>query len=196
MKIVIDEIDYPVKEMGIDQYQAILDNENINDIDLISLFVDVEKDTLKKASYNDLKFVASMLRQRIKEDDMESPLHLTYRFKGRDYGLIIPTKISYEEWVNLEVFLAKNPIDMKLIAAHLYKPLVSGDGDDRVLEDYSMEECIKRSKEWGDFPMSIFVSALFFLGLFSQILTQNILSSLETKMTENKQEKPKQPHKK
>jgi hypothetical protein len=196
MKIVIDEIDYPVKEMGIDQYQAILSNENIGDLDLISLFVDVEKSILKRASFQNLKFVASMLRHRIKEDDMESPLNLTYRFKGKDYGLIIPQKISYEEWVNLEVFLAKNPIDMKLIAAHLYKPLVSGDGDDRVLEDYSMEECIKRSKMWGDFPMSIFVSALFFLGLFSQILTQNILSSLETKTTENKQEKINQPHKK
>lgn len=186
MKIVIDDVDYPVKEMGIEQYQSIINNDNIGDLDLVSLFVDVDKDILKTASFQDLKFVASMLRYRIKEDSMESPLNLTYRFKDKDYGLILPTKISYEEWINLEVFLAKNPMDMKLIAAHLYKPLVSGDGDDRVLEDYSMEECIKRSKEWGDFPMSIFVSALFFLGLFSQILTQNILSSLEMKMTENK----------
>jgi hypothetical protein len=186
MKIVIDEIDYPVKEMGIEQYQIITDNEKIADADLISIFTDVPVEKVKQAPFQDVKFVANYLRKMISQDDMESPLYLTYRFKDKDYGLIIPSKISYEEWINLEVFLAKKPLDLKLLAAHLYKPLKQGEGDDRVLEPYSMEECMKRSKEWGDFPMSVFISALFFLGLFSQKYMDLTLSYLEMRKTENK----------
>ena len=186
MKIVIDDIEYPMKEMGIEQYQIITDNEKIGDAELISIFTDASVETIKKAPFQDVKFVANYLRQMIQEDEMESPLYLTYEFKGKEYGLIIPSKISYEEWINLEVFLAKKPLDLKLLAAHLYKPLKEGEGENRVLEPYSMEECIKRSKEWGDFPMSVFISALFFLGLFSQKYMDLTLSSLETKKTENK----------
>jgi len=162
MKIVIDNIDYTIKEMGIEQYEIITNNKEIKDIDLISAFTGVETSLLKKSSFADLKFVASMLRSQLAQDDMESPLHLTYTFKDKEYGLIQPSKISFEEWINLEVFLAKQPLDLKLIAAHLYKPLISGTSDHREIADYDMEECMKRAKEWGDFPMSIFVSALFF----------------------------------
>jgi hypothetical protein len=196
MKIVIDDIDYPVKEMGLEQYNIITTNDKIGDPELISIFTDVPVEKVKQAPFQDITFVAKMLRQRISQDDMESPLHLTYTFQGKDYGLIIPSKISFEEWINLEVFLAKKPLDLKLLATHLYKPLVSGTGEDRVLEPYSMEECINRSKTWGDFPMSVFVSALFFLGLFSQKLMETTLSSLEMKMTENKSKMKKLHHKK
>lgn len=186
MKIVIDEKDYPIKDMGIEQYEIITNNPEIGDIDLISAFTGVDGKTLKKANFADIKFVAKMLRSEIVNDEMESPLHLTYEFQDKKYGLIQPSKISFEEWINLEVFLSKKPLDLKLIAAHLYKPLVSGDGEDRKLAEYDMEECIERSKTWQDFPMKVFVSALFFLGVFSQIFTETSLSSLETKQTGNK----------
>jgi hypothetical protein len=94
--------------------------------------------------------------------------------------------MSFEEWINMEVFMAQKPLNLPLIAAHLYKPLKEGQGQDRVLEKYDMTECQNRAQEdFKDFPISVFVSALFFFSSFVMEYTKSSLSSLETRMTGN-----------
>ncbi len=181
MKVVFDGIDYDIKPLTISQYQTIMDNPNISDVDIISLFTEIPREEVLQAGFADVKFVAQALRGDWAGIDSDLPLNLTYTFEGKHYGLIQPSKISFEEWINLEVFFAQNPLNLPLLAAHFYKPLSSDkQGEDRELQKYSLSECMGRASEFGRFPIKVFLPALFFFVSFLQELTQNTLLSSET----------------
>lgn len=169
MNVVLDDVDYEIKDITLDQYELVKQVDKLGDPQVISLFTGIPVDEVKQAPFPDVKFVANMLRNHLIEMQDDAPLHLTYTHKGKNYGLIIPSKISFEEWVNLEVFSTKKPMDLPLMAAHLYKPLVEGtNGEERKLEKYSLEECQQRAKEdFKDFPLRVFSSSLFFLISFA-----------------------------
>jgi hypothetical protein len=185
MKVVFDGTDYDIKPLTISQYQTIMDNPNISDVDIISLFTDIPREEIQQAGFADVKFVAQSLRGDWAGLDSDLPLNLTYTFEGKHYGVIQPSKISFEEWINLEVFFAQNPLNLPLLASHFYKPLSSNkQGEDRELEKYSLSECMSRASEFGRFPIKVFLPALFFFVSFLQELTQNTLLSSETNPTE------------
>jgi hypothetical protein len=191
MKVVFDGVDYDIKPLTISQYQTIMDNPGISDVDIISLFTEIPKKEVLQAGFADVKFVAQALRGDWAGLDNDLPLNLTYTFEGKHYGLIQPSKLSFEEWINLEVFFAQSPLNLPLIAAHLYKPLSSEkQGEDRELEKYDLTECMKRAGEFGRFPIKVFLPSLFFFVSFLQELTQNTLLSSETnpigKLSKNK----------
>jgi hypothetical protein len=184
MKVVFDGTDYDIKPLTISQYQTIMDNPNISDVDIISLFTEIPRQDVLQAGFADVKFVAQSLRGDWAGLDSDLPLNLTYTFEGKHYGVIQPSKISFEEWINLEVFFAQSPLNLPLLAAHFYKPLSSNkQGDDRELEKYSLSECMGRASEFGRFPIKVFLPALFFFVSFLQELTQNTLLSSETNPT-------------
>jgi hypothetical protein len=115
-----------------------------------------------------------------------TPLNLVVDFKGVKYGLIRPSQISYEEWINLEVFMAESPLDLVKLATHLYKPLSNNKiGEDRELIPYSMDECLSRQNDFKQFPITWLFSSLFFLTTFVQELMKVSLLSMETKAIEN-----------
>lgn len=185
MKIVFDSVDYDIKPLTISQYQTIMDNPNISDVDIISLFTEIPREEVLQAGFADVKFVAQALRGDWAGIDSDLPLNLTYTFEGKHYGLIQPSKLSFEEWINLEVFFAQSPLNLPLLAAHLYKPLASEkQGEDRELEKYDLNECMKRANDFNRFPIKVFLPALFFFVSFLQELTQNTLLSSEMNQTE------------
>jgi hypothetical protein len=185
MKIVFDGVDYDIKPLTIVQYQTIMDNPNITDVDIISLFTEIPREEILKAPFADVKFVAKALRGDWAGLDSDLPLQLTYTFEGEHYGLIQPSKLSFEEWINLEVFFSQSPLNLPLLAAHFYKPLSSNkQGEDRELQPYNLQECMTRSSQFQRFPIKVFLPALFFFVSFLQELTANTLSSSEMKMTE------------
>jgi hypothetical protein len=115
-------------------------------------------------------------------------------FKGDKYGLIKPSQLSYEEWINLEVFMAESPLDLVKLATHLYKPLINGKGgEDRELIPYSLDECMGRQNDFKQFPITWLFGALFFLTTFVQELTKASLLSMETKATENNKKDKQRP---
>jgi hypothetical protein len=187
MRVVIDDKDYDLIEIGLDKYDFLLKLEEMKDPQVISFLTNAPIEELKKAPFADIKFVSQAVKQKFYEIYNNTPLELTYTHHGVHYGLIIPSKITFEEWVNLEIFMASSPLDLPLIAAHLYKPLRNDkQGDERELWHYSLDECERRARnEFKDFPVRIFNSALFFFTTFVMEYTKIILSSLETKETEN-----------
>jgi hypothetical protein len=187
MRVVLDDKTYDVLEIGLDKYEFLLKLEDMKDPQVISFLTNAPIEELKKAPFADIKFVSQAVKQKFYEIYNNTPLELTYTHHGVHYGLIIPSKITFEEWVNLEIFMASSPLDLPLIAAHLYKPLRNDkQGDERELWDYSLDECERRARnEFKDFPVRIFNSALFFFTTFVMEYTKIILSSLETKETEN-----------
>lgn len=188
MEIVLGKKTYEVKPVTIRQYQQLEQNPQVNDLDIIHMFTGAKKEDIIKAPLNDVKFVANVLRSDWGAELDKSPLELTLEFNGKEYGLIIPSQITYGEWINLEVFMARSPVDIVLLATHLYRPLASQKyGEDRELIEYDLGECQSRMEEFMDFPIRSVMSALFFLTTFAQELTKSSLSSMEMKVKKDKE---------
>lgn len=197
MEIVLGKKTYEVKPVTIRQYKELETNPQISDIDLIYMLTGARKEDIIKAPMAEVKFVAAVLRSEWGAELDKTPLELTIEFNGKLYGLIIPSQISYGEWINLEVFMARSPVDIVLLATHLYRPLASDKiGDERELIDYDLGECQSRMEEFMDFPIRSVMSALFFLTTFAQELIKTSLSFTETKMKKEPQANQNQPHKK
>lgn len=185
MKVVLGKKEYGVLPITIEQYELLKTNPDIKATELITMMTGAPLEEVKEAPFAQVSFVAKMLMTDWQET--ETPLQLVVDFKGKKYGLIKPSQLSYEEWINLEVFMAESPLDLVKLATHLYKPLVSNkEGEDRELIPYSLDECISRQNHFKQFPITWLFGALFFLTIFVQELTKASLSSLETKAIENK----------
>lgn len=183
MEIIIGDKEYPIKDLTIEQYQLLNSLDNIGDIELIAIMTGVSREELKKAKITDLSFVAKFLRSEMMYQDDIGTLDLVVDFHGVKYGLIKPTELTYDEFVNLEVFMAEDPIDLLKIATHLYKPLKTDEiGENRKLIDYSLDECLGRMDTFKKFPMKNVLSGLFFCVHLGQILTEDLLGSMENKM--------------
>jgi hypothetical protein len=127
-----------------------------------------------------------MIRSSYGSDTDALPLALTIKINDKYYGLIRPSELSYEEWINLEVFMGEKPLDLLKIATHIYKPLKNEKiGEDRELIDYDLGECLSRQEEFRNMNMGHLTSSLFFLTTFVEKLTESLLGSLEKKMKEN-----------
>ncbi len=123
MKLIIDKKEFPIKPITISDYEYFTENEGkVDDLELVHRFTDCSIDELKKANFADIKFVSKMIRSSFGSETDKGKLDLVFDVNGVKYGLIKPSQITYEEWVNLEVFMAQQPINLGLISTHLYKP--------------------------------------------------------------------------
>jgi len=201
MKLVVGKKEYPIKPITIADYEYYTDNTEVDDITLLTRFTDCPVDDLKKANYQQIKFAARMIRSSFGAESDKGKLELVFELDGIRYGLYKPSELTYEEWVNLEVFMAQTPIDLGLIATHLYKPLKSDKtGEERELIDYDLSECQSRIELFKTkVPMSIILSAFFFTAIFVQKLTESFLDYTENenkKTMEKNKKKPKIIHQK
>jgi hypothetical protein len=192
MKIVLNDVDYPIKPLTIEQYLAIKDNPNIGEVELIALMINVPVDLIRKAPMAEVKFVAKMLMSELSNLDNTSPLVLDLYFKGNKYGLLRPSRMTYEEWINMEVFMAQKPVNLLKLATHLYRPLDGENyGEQRKLIAYDLAECEAREDEFRSFPVDIILSALFFLTTFVRTLMEDSQSSSPKKKTPDLNERMK-----
>ena len=186
MKVVLGKKEYGLLPITIEQYELLKDNPDIKATELITMMTGAPLEEVKQAPFSQVSFISKMLMTEWVNYDT-SPLNLVVDFKGKKYGLIKPSIISYEEWINLEVFMAESPLDLVKLATHLYKPLSNDKvGEDRELIPYSLDECNGRIDDFKHFPITWLFSALFFLTTFAQELIKTSLSSTETKATKNK----------
>lgn len=199
MKVVLGKKEYGILPITIEQYELLKTNPDIKATELITMMTGAPIKEVKEAPFSQVSFVAKMLMTEWGNTDT-TPLELVVDFKGKKYGLIRPSQISYEEWINLEVFMAESPLDLTKLAVHLYKPLSSNkEGDDRELIPYSMDECLSRQNDFRQFPITHLFSGLFFLTTFVQELMKVSLSYMGTKVIENNKKdkaKPKILHQK
>jgi len=189
MKLVIGKKEYEVKPLSIVNYEYFLDNKDVDDLELIQRFTECPLEELKKVEITKLKFISKMLTGELGGVSKTEPLHLTTNFNGKNYGLIKPSELTYEEWVNLEVFMSETPLNLPLLATHFYKPLKSDKvGEERELIDYDLSECNSRVEEFKDFPIKVLLSGFFFIGTFAEILTESFHASTITKMKNKKKQ--------
>lgn len=183
MKLVLDKKEYDVKPITIRQYMELDTIGQKSDVDLIHYFTGAPKKDIIDAPFAEVKFIAKVLKSEYGASQDITALNLVYEFNGKKYGLVKPSQLSYGEWINYEVFLSQQPVNIPLLATHLYRPCVDDKiGDDRELIKYDLGECQNRIEEFMEFPISNVLSALFFLTSFAQKLTENSLSSSEKKI--------------
>jgi len=186
MKVVLGKKEYGILPITIEQYELLKDNNDIKPTELITMMTGAPIEEVKQAPFAQVSFVAKMLMTEWSNTET-TPLNLVVDFKGKKYGLIKPSQLSYEEWINLEVFMAESPLDLTKLAVHLYKPLLNDKiGEDRELIPYSMDECLSRQNDFKQFPITSLFSSLFFLTTFVQELIKVSLSSMAMKATGNK----------
>lgn len=192
MKIEIGDKQYEIKPLTLEQYDLVKESENIGDVELIHFLCGAPLKDIKKAPFADIKFVAGFLRSEALLLEDSGELEMVIEIDGVKYGLIEPAKISYEEWINLEVFMSQKPLNLPVLASHLYKPLksenVSPEGFVETI-DYDLRECQGRADLFKKkMKLKDFISSLFFLTTFAQELTNNTLSSLENKIKTQREE--------
>lgn len=180
MKVIFDKKEYEIKNLTIEQYSAIKDNPSITEVQLIHLLTDIPTTEIVKAPMTDVKFVASMIMGEYSNATAGSELPLVVDIDGVKYGLMKPSKLTYEEWINLEVFFSQSPLDLSRLATHFYRPLINNKiGEDRELVPYSLDECVSREDLFRKkFKMNWLLSAVFFLQTFVGILTEDFQSSI------------------
>ena len=185
MKISIGEKDYTIDQLTIEQYEIVIGNPNIKDDELISLLTGADIKEIRQCPYADIKFVANFLKSdALLYDDIGAPLEMAITINGNQYGLIEPAKMTYEEWINFEVFMAQSPINVGLLSTHLYRPIeeLKSEGFCKLIP-YDLDECQSRVNEFRrNMSVKTFASALFFLTSFGQQLIESFLSSMETKV--------------
>lgn len=188
MKIQIGETEYPIRDLTIEQYMVLNQIKELDDLDFVALMTGAPKDILKKVKVQDLLFASKYLKNDIAFQDEIGELDLVVEVNGVRYGLIKPSEMTFDEFVNLEIFMAEKPLDLPKIAVHLYRP-VKDDyiGENRNLIEYDLQECLSRMDEFKKhFPIKKLMSALFFLITFGKTLTDNLLEFMETTKTEEK----------
>ena len=188
MKIQIGETEYPIRDLTIEQYLVLNEIKELDDLDFVALMTGAPKDLLKKVKVQDLLFAVKYLKNDITYQDEIGELDMVIEVNNVLYGLIKPSEITFDEFVNLEIFMAEKPLDLPKIAVHLYRP-VKDDfiGENRNLIDYDLQECLDRIPEFKKhFPIKKLMSALFFLITFGKTLTDNLLEFMETTKTEKK----------
>ena len=172
MTIQLGEKEITLEHITINQYRQLLSEPDIKDINFISLLTGVSISELRDVEYSQISFVAKFLRTWM-NSLQQTPLSMVVEYKGEKLGLLEPKNISYGEFSDLHILTSQENMDYELISAILYRPLIDGDGDTRVIQKYNYDECVKRSKDMGDFPMNDYLSSLFFFVKYYELLLED-----------------------
>ena len=180
IKVQLGETDYEINGLTIDQWEEINkwqeEETNWTNSDLISLILNVETDTIRQATIQQINFVGNFLQQFVIDKSQKGPLKKLIKYGDQVLGLLKPSNLTYGEYVDLETLMALKPLNLKHISAILYRPTLEHNeetGESKIVP-YNYEECVTRSEEMGDMFMADAMSAIFFLVKYNQQLVEDI----------------------
>jgi len=180
MTITFGESKLDLEYITINQYRKLLENPNMDDVELISLLTTLPLEELRDVKVSELQFVSSYLKTWVSQLQ-KSPLTYTIKYKGQMLGLLDATEMTYGEFSDLHILTSSDNVEYEKVCSILYRPVISGEGEDRKIEKYDYDKCMERSKDMGDFPINNYISALFFLTKYNQILLEDSPLYLEKK---------------
>lgn len=179
------------EELNLEKYMKIQKNpiKYNNLVELMSLYLDVDKEELMDIPYDQMKFVETIISTNVLKDS-ENKIILSFEIDGVEYGFENDWKnIKWGQWVDMEIFSQKDKIydSIHILMALLYRPIQSKKNDKYTLVPFKSSEVMERAE--------IFltkVPARYWFGcanFFFQISNQYISStkrSLELKTKANK----------
>jgi hypothetical protein len=146
-------------------------------IELVCVLCGVDKDTLERIKYKDLKFIAKTLNKFMGTEIKEKELVKKIEFKGKKYGMIPNlSSISLGEFVDIESLVKKSHDNLHKIMSILYRPIIKEKGTRYSVEEYKPDEY--KEDLFKDFSITVSMSALnffFLLGKKLPIILNNYL---------------------
>ena len=167
----IEKKEYTFKDITLARYyelQAILGLPDADSkFEIASILTDCPVEDLKSLRFHewDLIWETTLLVINSLSSTTES-IQPIMNFKGVEYGLPAIDDLTVGEFADLDIIISGNNAEKKMaeIAAILYRPVVSSDGEDVVLEKYDTAGFRKRAKEFQHLPLTAIRSAnAFFL---------------------------------
>ena len=185
MTITLGEKEIELEYITINQYNRMMDEPDMKDINFISLLTGLTIEELRDVDFNQITFVSKFLKTWV-NSLQKTPLSMTREYKGELLGLLQPKDMTYGEFSDLHILVSSEIMDYNLLASILYRPVIEGEGEDRKIEKYDYDRCVERSKDMGDFPINDYISSVFFFVKFyeAQLEDSHLSSGKGTKMTE------------
>jgi|TARA_R110000824_G_scaffold10706_5_gene46870 hypothetical protein len=152
---------------------------------VVCVLCNVEKETLERIRYKDLKDISNnlmkLLKKQVKE---EKELIKKVDFKGKKYGFIPNlSSITLGEYVDIETSCKDSYKNLHKIMSILYRPIVKEKGTRYSIEEYAPSEY--KEDEFKDFPLMVSMSALSFFFRLGKKLPHILLNySVEEKKKE------------
>jgi len=187
MKILLDEKEYELGDLTLSQYMKVKDiqssGQNISDAEFISLLTNIPLEEIRQATIQQINFVSKVLNSWFSNLTTKQPLKQIINYKGEVLGLTQPSQMSWGEWTDLEILTSQEKLNLKHLAAILYRPCETFNVEtlERKIVKYNYDECMERSKDMDDFPIGDIYSAIFFFMKYAQLLTDKHRNSLGDK---------------
>ena len=170
-------------ELTIGQYQRIQKNMALYEKDpalLLSLYLDVPKNTLKDLPKKQMEFVSAYITSTLTEKTLDDELHNIFTYNDVAYGLENDfSKLSWGAWMDLEVFSAENTEDnIHMIMAILYRPITSYKNKKYIIEPYKADSVDERAELFREIPAKYWFGVASFFLLIVNLYISNLRSSL------------------
>jgi len=171
------------EDISIGMYQkfAKLQKEKLSEeefgVEVVAALCNIDKETLAKFSYKDLKSIVTNLMKLLDTDFKEKELVKKLDFKDTKYG-IIPnlSEITLGEYVDIEGYCKDAHNNLHKIMSIMYRPIVKEKGDRYSVEEYSPDEY--KEDVFKDFPITVSMSALNFFFLLCKKLRLSLFNCL------------------
>ena len=178
MTISLGNKEITLEHITISQYNRIIEEPDMKDINYISMMTGLSIEELRDVENGQIHFVSKFLKTWV-NSLQKTPLTEIREYKGQKLGLLQPKSITYGEFSDLHVLISQEKQDYNMICSILYRPVIEGEGEDREIVKYDYDECVKRSKDMGDFPINDYISALFFFVKYYELQLEDFRLSLE-----------------
>jgi len=193
MKILLDEKEYELGDLTLSQYMKVKEiqssGKTLSDAEFIAILTNIPLEEIRQATIQQINFVSKVLNSWFSNLTTKQPLKQIINYKGEVLGLTQPSTMSYGEWTDLEILTSQENLNLKHLAAILYRPCETFNINtlERKIVKYNYDECVERSKDMEDFPIGDIYSAVFFFTKYAQLLTDKHRNSLGDKRKEMKE---------
>jgi hypothetical protein len=176
-----DGKDYEVKEPTISTWskvQALKDFTDMTEwsIEVISMSTGLSVEEIKEGRWEDVMLVATNITNYFLSQG--NKFHKEFEFKDVKYGFIDLNNLSFGEFIDLDTYLSKSPIErqkeLHIQMALLYREV----GEDGKLIKYDGSLVQARAEIFKDLPIIYVQGALSFFFHLERVLHRNIRSYL------------------
>lgn len=153
-------------EVTIGQYQEIMTVESENPqtrfINICSIVLDIDPEDIRKMSLSDYIKLQSDMAFLSKEPSRD--YKYTFELDGIEYGIIPDMRlVSAGEFIDAETWKENSIDNMHLLAALIWRKIISKDGDDYKIEEHKPEGFMKRAELFRDrLSIEDILGAIFF----------------------------------
>lgn len=177
-----DEVVKVNTEMSIGQFQTYFREQqkfNKDTLELLSLYLGIEKKKLKEYPKSQVDFILHYLTNEITKVDKDKLVE-TFMHDGVEYGLEKEwNKLAWGAWQDLEVLSAENIEDnIHHIMSILYRPIVSKNKDKYTITPYDEDEIMGRLELFKELPISYWFGVSSFFFQIAQLYITDLESSL------------------